>query len=173
MSPAQQARPLVVCGVDRSVASRHVLAQAVRAAVTRAARLRVVAAVDPPERSLGWGCSGAAGIVLPSTSEVAAAVRADVADTVDDVCDELAGEFPRAPELEIVVEAGPASSVLLAESEDAVELVVGHRGRGAHSALGSVALACLRHAPCPVTVVPEPTSWAPVSTSPGSAAPRA
>jgi hypothetical protein len=32
-----------------------------------------------------------------------------------------------APEIDTVVEVGPAPSVLLVESEDATELVVGHR----------------------------------------------
>ena len=146
----------VVCGADGSAGSRHAMAHAVRIAVARGARLRVVAAFDPPERSISGGWAAAAGVVLPTSSELAAAIRADVADTVDDVLDEIRPELPRAPEIDIVVEAGPASSVLLAESEDAAELVVGHRGRGALSAVGSVALACLLHASCPVTVVPEP-----------------
>lgn len=70
MSPVLRARrPLVICGVDGSVTARHVVAWAVRAAASRAAGLRVVAAFDPPERSTGWSCAGAAGIVLPSTTE--------------------------------------------------------------------------------------------------------
>lgn len=165
-----RARPVVVCGVDGSVAARQVLTEAVRSAVTRAAHLRVVAAFDPPERSPGWSWAGAAGVVLPSTTEVAAAVRADVTDTVEEVLDELVREFPDAPELEIAVEVGPAASVLLAEAQDAVEIVVGHRGQGAHSALGSVALACVRHARCPVTVVPEPARWTPTGSAAESVA---
>ena len=146
----------VVCGADGSVGSRHALARAVRSAVGRAGRLRVVAAFDPPDRSFGSSYAAAAGVVLPSVPELSAAIRADVADTVDEVLDELRPELPTAPEIEILAEPGPASSVLLAASEDAAELVVGHRGHGALSALGSTALACLHHAPCPVTVVPEP-----------------
>jgi nucleotide-binding universal stress UspA family protein len=56
---------------------------------------------------------------------------------------------------------------------DAVELVVGHRGHGVVSALGSVALACLLHASCPVTVVPEPASRAATITVEAPAAARA
>ncbi|HEY2191524.1 MAG TPA: universal stress protein [Actinomycetospora sp.] len=164
---------VVVCGADGSVGARHALARAVRSAASRGARLRVVAAFDPPDRSFGWTVGGGVGIPIPSTTEVAAAIRADVADTLDDVLDELAAEIPVSPELDIVVEVGPPSSVLLAESMDAVELVVGHRGHGVVSALGSVALACLLHASCPVTVVPEPASRAATITVEAPAAARA
>jgi nucleotide-binding universal stress UspA family protein len=49
----------------------------------------------------------------------------------------------------------PASAVLVAESERADLLVVGHRGHGGVTGvvLGSVALHCVSHAHCPVTVV--------------------
>lgn len=148
------AAPTVVCGADGSPASRPALTQAVRSAATRGARVRVVAAFDPPERAFGWRWGPAGGVVLPTDAELAAAIRADVAGTVEGVLEELRGELPASPAIDIVVEAGPASSVLLAESEDAAELVVGHRGHGALGALGSVALGCLHHASCPVTIVP-------------------
>jgi nucleotide-binding universal stress UspA family protein len=144
----------VVCGADGSAPSREAIAQAVRSAAGRGARLRVVAAFDPPDRMLGWRWGPAGGVILPTDSELAAAIRTDVTATVSSVLDALGDELPMYPAIEVVVEAGPASSVLLAESEDAAELVVGHRGRGALSTLGSVALACLHHASCPVTVVP-------------------
>ena len=146
----------VVCGADGSAGSRHALAHAVRSAAARRARLRVVSAFSRSDSLIGWSWAAAAGVVLPTDTELAHAIRADVADTVDDVLDELRPELPVAPEIDIVVAAGSASSVLLTESEDAAELVVGHRGQGAWSGLGSVAFSCVHRARCPVTIVPAP-----------------
>jgi nucleotide-binding universal stress UspA family protein len=58
--------------------------------------------------------------------------------------------------ISVVAVAGPPGATLVSESEGAALLVVGHRGRGALAGtiLGSVGLHCLRHASCPVTVVP-------------------
>ena len=55
----------------------------------------------------------------------------------------------------IVAAADPAAVELTERSEDADLLVVGSRGRGAvrSALLGSVALHCAVHAPCPVMVV--------------------
>ncbi len=54
---------------------------------------------------------------------------------------------------------GPAARVLVDAAVDAALLVVGsHRhGRLFEAILGSVTAACLRHAACPVVVVPPPS----------------
>lgn len=62
------------------------------------------------------------------------------------------------PGVKIVTQSliGEPAEVLCRASERADLLVVGRRGRGAVAAalLGSVADDCLRHAPCPVAIVP-------------------
>jgi nucleotide-binding universal stress UspA family protein len=63
--------------------------------------------------------------------------------------------------VEVSVEAGPAEEVLVRKAADAELLVVGSRSRSILQGvvLGSVALHCVVHAPCPVLVVrpaPEP-----------------
>lgn len=62
-----------------------------------------------------------------------------------------------------------AARALIDASADADLLVVGSRGRGAVAAtlLGSVSQACVRHARCPVVVVPDTTR--PAASEPASA----
>lgn len=52
--------------------------------------------------------------------------------------------------------AQPPATALIAASHDALLLVVGRRGRSMAKELllGSVSMACVHHAPCPVVVIP-------------------
>lgn len=61
----------------------------------------------------------------------------------------------REPRVTATTAEGDAADVLVGASRGALMLVVGSRGRGVlvGTALGSVALGCLRHATCPVVVV--------------------
>ena len=62
-----------------------------------------------------------------------------------------------APSVSVDVEAVPGdpAQVLLGAAKRADLLVLAHRGPGAFSSalLRSVALQCVQHAPCPVTIV--------------------
>ncbi|MBW4095151.1 MAG: universal stress protein [Acidobacteria bacterium] len=63
---------------------------------------------------------------------------------------------PERPEgLRVSIRYGHPAQVLIEESDDAILLVVGRRGRGGFRGLrlGSVSAACVAHARCPVVVV--------------------
>lgn len=78
---------------------------------------------------------------------------------VDEVLGDIADE-PLPPALAVETLPGRPAEVLVGLAREADELVVGHRGRGPFGSvmLGSVSLECVLHAPCPVTVVPEPAA---------------
>jgi nucleotide-binding universal stress UspA family protein len=116
---------------------------------------------------------GAYAMGTPFTrDEIVADVRAAAQSMVDDV---VATHPDLAAGVAIRVEAraGASTDVLVEASEGADVLVIGHRGRGAVTSalLGSVGLACVLHAVCPVTVVrPVRTSLA-ADTPPSGVAP--
>jgi nucleotide-binding universal stress UspA family protein len=137
----------VVVGVDGSAGSIAALEFALRDAARRRARLRVVAAVHPPEF---WATAYGPVPVPPPKAlldELAAAARGWVRET--------AQRLDLAVPVDVVTCPGPPVPALLEQSADADLLVIGHRGRGAlmSALLGSVRLGCTRHARCPVTVV--------------------
>lgn len=70
---------------------------------------------------------------------------------LDDVSGRLADRVPCATQLL----AGPAAGGLVAASAEVDLLVIGARHRPASLWLGSVSTPVLRHARCPVLVVPE------------------
>ncbi len=127
--------PPVVVGCDGSPASQAALDCAVEEAELRGAPLMAVCAL-----------SDAAGVLGTARS-----IEADFAARMDKV---QAGH----PELLLHrrVEQGDPRSALLAAASRGQLLVVGARGRGGllEMTLGSVSLAILHHATCPVTVVP-------------------
>jgi nucleotide-binding universal stress UspA family protein len=65
---------------------------------------------------------------------------------------------PAAASIEPVLREGPGAATLLEEAEGADLLVVGTRGVGGFRGLlvGSVADQVVKHAPCPVVIVPAP-----------------
>lgn len=137
----------VVVGVDGSDQSLEALAYASAEAARWGGSLRVVAAFE------STGMFGDRyGLPIPvSDQTIADRLTEDTTALVKKALESLA----EPPPTQVVVEVGRASAVLVAESERADLLVVGHRGHGGvtGAVLGSVALHCVSHARCPVTVV--------------------
>ena len=143
------ASPRVVVGVDGSDASREALARAVAEAALLDADVTAVAAY-----TLRSYWSGAYQAAVPPVERLREAVRSQAEDMVKAIgAPATVGVLP--------VE-GPAGDRLVRAAEGAELLVVGSRGRGAVRGmlLGSVALHCVIHAPCPVMVVPSGRSGA-------------
>lgn len=97
---------------------------------------------------------------VPDVRAVREDTRARARGFLDEVRAELLVE--EAPGLagvpvQLIVPGGPAAEVLVHRAAGADLLVVGSRGRGRVRSvvLGSVALHCVTHAPCPVVVVHE------------------
>lgn len=147
---------IVVTGVDGSPGSRTALEYALAEAARRGARLRVVAAVHLPDyggRGYGLGVYATGGR-RHETEAIVAKTRTAAQEMVDEV---VAAHTDQAAGVAISVDvfAGRTTDILVDESAGADLLVLGHRGRGALSSavLGSVGLACMLHANCPVTIV--------------------
>ncbi|MGY1829331.1 universal stress protein [Geodermatophilus sp. SYSU D01180] len=139
--------PRVVVGVDGSATSRAALARAAAEAGRLGARLEVVAAYQPVSY---W--SDLYAITAPPASETEEHARARVTAFAAEVLGSVADTDVR------VVQGSPGDA-LVQHADGAALLVVGSRSRSrvAGMVLGSVALHCAVHAPCPVMVVhPEP-----------------
>lgn len=152
----------VVVGLDDSVGARAALRYALAEAGGRDAVLEVVTAFVPPERL-------ALLLRVPiaeAESEFATAFEAEARSVVEEVLAARRTEHPEAAEPRVVVRAvaGDPGPVLARTATGAARLVLGHRGRGAiaTAALGSVGWWCLRHATCPLTVVPPAGAGRPV-----------
>jgi nucleotide-binding universal stress UspA family protein len=132
----------IVVGVDGSEPSRAALRWAVRQADLIRATVVAVTAWEYPVFSVG-------DVLLPPNDPESIATRV-LADTVTATVPDATVEIRQQ-----VVGKHPAQALIDA-AQGAQLLVVGSRGHGAFSAalLGSVALSCIHHAPCPVVVVP-------------------
>ena len=135
----------VVVGIDGSEASRAALAAAADQARRLGGRLEAVVALEPvgPWVEL----TGVAPPEITETRESArTAGRRQVAEVLGDRDD---------GQVDVLALDGPAATVLTEHAADADLLVVGSRGHTplAGLVLGSVALRCVVHAPCPVMVV--------------------
>ena len=139
--------PYVLVGVDGSTNS----VKAIRAAIQQAAwRGVVVHAVSAWTYPAMYGMEGAAYSIEPSTLEASAFAVLD---------DALTGACPDSDEhagIKRFAVGGSPSEVLIEESKNAELLVVGARGHGGFLGLllGSVASQVVKHAHCPVLVVP-------------------
>ena len=146
---AQPAR--IVVGVDGSERSRASLARAMEEAARRGADVEAVAAYDAADSWMQFSS-----VLLPSDEEIRSTVEKRVRTFVTDVLDRLdtTGDASR-PAVHIKVVQGQAYDVLVSRARGAALLVVGSTGRGELRSLllGSVALHCAMHAPCPVMVV--------------------
>jgi nucleotide-binding universal stress UspA family protein len=139
--------PRVVVGLDDSAAAQAALTCAVEVAEELGAELEAVIAVQHP---VYWGGLDVA--VTVSLDDVREAALARARELVTGV-----SGGARVP-VRVVDVMGPAAAALVERSAGAALLVVGSRSRNRLPGmlLGSVALHCVVHAPCPVMVVHPP-----------------
>jgi nucleotide-binding universal stress UspA family protein len=137
--------PAIVVGVDGTAASMAALEFALREGVARGSAVDVVTV---------WGWSG------PHESLAAASSSQEARDRARRKQDEAVAEVLRRLDVtplvsRQVVEGDPAQ-VLLRAGRGAAFVVIGteHKGRVKRAVLGSVSEQCVRHAECPVVVVP-------------------
>ncbi|WP_158580008.1 universal stress protein [Geodermatophilus marinus] len=146
-APTDRGRRVVV-GVDGSPGADAALAWALHAAARTSARVDVVTAFPI---DVYWAD---AYLLDQRRIEV---IRSDTAARARDVVARVQHTDPAVREVpvELTVAAGAPAPHLVARADGADLLVVGSRGRGAvrSALLGSVALHCTTHAPCPVVVV--------------------
>jgi nucleotide-binding universal stress UspA family protein len=146
-------RGRVVVGVDGSPGARAALVQAIIEAARRGAELVVVAA-GPSQLPF----TGVRPVALPPVDDVLTGLAGRVRDLLGEAQEDPAvRDVPDAGSVNVRVHvaSGTAAQVLVDAAAGAALLVVGSRGRGAvrSALLGSVALHCISHAPCPVLVV--------------------
>jgi nucleotide-binding universal stress UspA family protein len=144
----------MVVGVDGSDGSLRALRWAVHEAHTRGGTVQAVMTYD-------WAGTEAA--VLAGLNSEAERRRAE--DIVAEAVAEIRRECPYVPIAAEVLLGSPGRRLTEA-ARDADLLVVGSRGHGRlrQAVLGSVSEDCIRHAPCPVVVVPGSHPLAPSHT---------
>ncbi|MBO0840609.1 MAG: universal stress protein [Sciscionella sp.] len=147
---AQQASKPIVVGVDGSPYSTPALRWAVNEAARRGCAVRALM-VWHANAMLAAGRPTTLGIATQLPGEPSSDYEKLLAETVS----EAIGERTDVPIDAEVVRGGPPESLTKA-SEDAQLLVLGSHGRGrlAESILGSVAQYCVKHAGCPVLIIP-------------------
>lgn len=139
----------IVVGVDDSEQAAAALRWALAEGVVRQATVEVVHSWSPPLSALPFGAT----LVIPvDEAAIDSAARASVDDLVDTALAEMDEQPPDV--MRTILPGGPTVT-LVEVSEDADMLVVGSHGRSGLSRLmlGSVAMACVNHASCPVVVV--------------------
>jgi nucleotide-binding universal stress UspA family protein len=141
----------VVVGVDGSAGSLEALTAAIEEAARLGATVDAVTTYQSAEDR-----TDLESMLVPSVE----AIRSRLGDVVREQLDAALTEVARrgiapVPEVRIGVVEGAPGEVLTRRARGADLLVVGCRGRGAFRALllGSIALDCVIHAPCPVMVV--------------------
>jgi nucleotide-binding universal stress UspA family protein len=146
------ARERIVVGIDDSDQAALALRWSLREGVLRGATVEVVHAWSPPVSALPFGATL---MVTTDDAAIDAAARDEVDRLVDAALDDM-DETP--PEVLRTVLPGGAATTLVDVAEGADLLVVGSHGRSGLSrlVLGSVALACVNHATCPVVIVRSP-----------------
>lgn len=147
MEPGVGEERRIVAGVDGSPGGAAALRWALGEAALRRAALHAVHAWAPPTpMDPGFGLA----TVAPEEG-----LREGAEATLAAALDEVAGQAGEVPVRGEVVH-GDAAPALLEAARGADLLVVGASGHGAlvGALLGSVSQHCVRHAPCPVVVVP-------------------
>jgi nucleotide-binding universal stress UspA family protein len=135
------AKRTIVVGVDGTEAGRRALRWALEEAARIGAEVQAITA---------WSFEVSA---VPGVNDPYTAGRRAAKILADDVAAVAAGDGTAVVQRTV---EGPAVEMLVAAATDAALLVVGsHRhGRLFEAILGSVTVGCLRHAACPVVVVP-------------------
>jgi nucleotide-binding universal stress UspA family protein len=135
---------VIVCGIDGSPAGQRALEWALDEARRKDCRLRAVTV---------WSWDG---LEAPGAASSPAEARDRVADLQNRILDEAVGEA--GVEVERLVVAGQPSEQLCLAALDAELIVLGSHGHGAaHDALvGSTSQHVIRHATCPVVILPDP-----------------
>jgi len=141
----------IIVGVDGSQVSKLALEWAIAEAHLRSVSLRVVSVIKSPATWIGMGEALSSGVGATLSDD---ALLAACGDTLDEVL----GTVTLPPGLNLVkdLHIGSAAKVLVTLSKDADLLVIGAQGHGEVGGvlLGSVAMHCVHHSVCPVTVVP-------------------
>jgi nucleotide-binding universal stress UspA family protein len=150
---AEPVRERIVVGVDDSEQAAAALRWALAEGVLRQATVEVVHAWSPPMSALPFGATLH---LRAHEGEIDAVARASVDEIVDAA---LAEMDDQPPEVLRTILPGGAALTLIEVAESADLLVVGSHGRTGLSRLvvGSVAMACVQHAACPVVVVRTPS----------------
>lgn len=132
----------IVVGFDGSPGATRALEWAYREAVGHGLPLTVVAVVEE-----GY---------VPGTAVVDPADPGDVEQEQRRISEVVDATLPASAGVTVLVRAGQPAVVLLEESSNADQVVVGSRGRGGFRRLllGSVSSQVVHHSRCPVTVVP-------------------
>ena len=139
----------MVVGVDDSEQAADALRWALAEGSMRRATVEVVHAWQPPVSALPFGAT----LVIPvDDAAMDEAARAAVDEMVDGALAEM-DDAP--PEVVRTVLPGAPAATLVEVAEGADMLIVGSHGRSGLSrlVLGSVAMACVNHATCPVVIV--------------------
>ena len=142
----------IVVGVDDSKQAFAALQWALAEAAIRHAAVEVVHTWTPPMSALPFGATLSARI---DEGEVDASARKHVEELVSVALS--ASPYPAVP-VQVTILPGAPALALVDVAADADLLVVGSHGRTGFSrlVLGSVAMAVVQHAPCPVVVVRAP-----------------
>lgn len=137
---------VIVCGVDGSVGSQRALEWAVDESVRRDCKLRVVTA---------WSWDGIEELGAPGSPAAALSHAREIQETA---LSRVLAATRHAPEVERVLTRAVPSQALCAAALDADLLVLGSHGHGfVHDRLvGSTSQHTVRHASCPVVLVPDP-----------------
>lgn len=138
----------VIVGVDGTEESRAAPRYALQDAARRSSRVRAVRAFEPPDNWPGPVASPRPPTLEELTTRLEAGARAMVESVSPD-------PGTSTVPVDVVAIPGSPATVLVHQARDGDLLVLGHRGRGALASamLGSVGLACVLHATCPVTIV--------------------
>lgn len=140
-----RATSVVVVGVDETESSRRALAWAAQEAVRRGATLQVVTA---------WTWDAVEGAPLAAVEPRTLMELAE--KTQADAVEQVVGPMPARPVVAREVVRATAAQALVEASRHADLVVVGTHGRGPvrSALLGSVSQSVIKHAECPVVVLP-------------------